>query len=751
MSLAISKLPIFSLLLILSPIRCDARRGGGPRGRQRPVDPLAPGGAQHAQAVALFKAWSYMYGLVPRTNYTSSNSDISTDRAHVAQPPLFPPRTLRPPPGFASSASASRGSGGGRGARVPLAPHMENCAALSRAREAAEMRGPAGEMPAWARPSNCSDWSPDPPWIRGTDAANLAMTRVVQTDLWGHQFPPPGSCSSEREGARKLLVVAWPPVQGFGIGAQMHIMSAALSLAVAYDRVLTVLPGSFEHAAHAACRDTGHPSSLSCYFLPISSLECERAGAAAVAEKRARYAPRDYQEMKVALASDEPAFYIAANFPWSLRFKFQADAASLWSSPWYDRPITVHHVGGAPAMSEELLKVHWWRSQSVRFFLRSPTAYLCHLTNAARHHTYGFRVALSLTAAAAAKSAALEILRGSSSSGASTAAASGRLYTPACTTLARRGDAAEEAGEGEAGQGEGRQGEAGQGEGRQGEAGERGTGQGEVVSWAGLSEEPYLPRPIVSVHVRQGDKAGEMRLLPLRAFVAAAQHMRRNAPNLNHIWLSTEMQARLFASLPPFFFLVSSPAMLHHSPAMLHHSLAMLHHSLSFVIPSPVPQSEVGRRPRTSTGIAEPKVTFESTQKSPVHLSLRSAEEEAKEQHWHLCSQLCIWPFLHLDPSPFHSPAQSVVEEAKEQHRDWTFLFTQNPRQEGTMTMHEYEAAVGADVLVGLSFVNLIIASQCDYFVGTLGSNWNRLIDELRCTNGRLFSGYLALNHGQWR
>ncbi|CAI5470064.1 unnamed protein product [Closterium sp. Yama58-4] len=211
---------------------------------------------------------------------------------------------------------------------------------------------------------------------------------------------------------------------------------------------------------------------------------------------------------------------------------------SIWGSPWYDRPITVHHVGGSPDMSDELLKVHWWRSQSVRFFLRSPTAYLCHLTNAARHHTYGFR-------------------------------------------------------------------------------------------------EPYLPRPIVSVHVRQGDKAGEMRLLPLRAFVAAAQHMRRNAPNLNHIWLSTEMQ--------------------------------------------------------------------------------------------------------------------SVVEEAKEQHRDWTFLFTQNPRQEGTMTMHEYEAAVGADVLVGLSFINLIIASQCDYFVGTLGSNWNRLIDELRCTNGRLFSGYLALNHGQWR
>ncbi|CAI5482750.1 unnamed protein product [Closterium sp. Yama58-4] len=321
--------------------------------------------------------------------------------------------------------------------------------------------------------------------------------------------------------------------------------------------------------------------------------------------------------MKVALASDEPAFYIPANFPWPLRFKLQADAAR--SAPCKYEEMTsalpglcassskltppVHHVGGSPDMSDELLKVLWWRSQSVRFFLRSPTAYLCHLTNAARHHTYGFRVALSLTAAAAAKSAALETLQGSSSSGGN-------------------------------GGGGGGNGGLGMDEAWLGALADV-DGGGEVLSWAGLSEEPYLPRPIVSVHVRQGDKAGEMRLLPLRAFVAAAQHMRRNAPNLNHIWLSTEMQ--------------------------------------------------------------------------------------------------------------------SVVEEAKEQHRDWTFLFTQNPRQEGTMTMHEYEAAVGADVLVGLSFVNLIIASQCDYFVGTLGSNWNRLIDELRCTNGRLFSGYLALNHGQWR
>lgn len=58
--------------------------------------------------------------------------------------------------------------------------------------------------------------------------------------------------------------------------------------------------------------------------------------------------------------------------------------------------------------------------------------------------------------------------------------------------------------------------------------------------------------------------------------------------------------------------------------------------------------------------------------------------------------------------------------------------------------MYQYEKDVGLETLVGISFVNLIISSQCDYFVGPLGSNWNRIINELRLTNGRLKAGYLT-------
>lgn len=60
--------------------------------------------------------------------------------------------------------------------------------------------------------------------------------------------------------------------------------------------------------------------------------------------------------------------------------------------------------------------------------------------------------------------------------------------------------------------------------------------------------------------------------------------------------------------------------------------------------------------------------------------------------------------------------------------------------------MNEYEQKVGKRRLTEVSFVNLIIAEECDYFVGALGSNWCRLINELRLTGGKLKKGYLTTN-----
>ena len=50
---------------------------------------------------------------------------------------------------------------------VPLrAPHLQDCAALHAFQQAAESRGANGEMPWWDEASDCSDYAPDPPWVR---------------------------------------------------------------------------------------------------------------------------------------------------------------------------------------------------------------------------------------------------------------------------------------------------------------------------------------------------------------------------------------------------------------------------------------------------------------------------------------------------------------------------------------------------------------------------------------------------------
>ncbi|CAI7896649.1 unnamed protein product, partial [Closterium sp. NIES-54] len=94
--------------------------------------------------------------------------------------------------------------------------------------------------------------------------------------------------------------------------------------------------------------------------------------------------------------------------------------------------------------------------------------------------------------------------------------------------------------------------------------------------------------------------------------------------------------------------------------------------------------------------------------------------------------------------------AQSTLEEAK-QLRDWSFLYSEHPSQQtvpaGGVAAGDGSGDLSAnDKTVAVKFANLLIAAECDFFVGMLGSNWNRLVDGLRSTNGRLFSGYMALS-----
>lgn len=121
---------------------------------------------------------------------------------------------------------------------IPPAPHLEDCWLDRKDRD--------GESPHWWRPD------PNPPWVRGCDSDNLPLTRRAQADIWRNQNPP--TC---RDVNQKFAIARWAPHGAFGLGAQLHVMTGVLGLAMAFNRTLVVLPRSFERAAHEGCKGIG--------------------------------------------------------------------------------------------------------------------------------------------------------------------------------------------------------------------------------------------------------------------------------------------------------------------------------------------------------------------------------------------------------------------------------------------------------------------------------------------------------------
>eukprot|EP00271_Cylindrocystis_brebissonii_P011395 TRINITY_DN2884_c0_g1_i1.p1 TRINITY_DN2884_c0_g1~~TRINITY_DN2884_c0_g1_i1.p1 ORF type:complete len:859 (-),score=198.23 TRINITY_DN2884_c0_g1_i1:586-2973(-) len=75
----------------------------------------------------------------------------------------------------------------------------------------------------------------------------------------------------------------------------------------------------------------------------------------------------------------------------------------------------------------------------------------------------------------------------------------------------------------------------------------------------------------------------------------------------------------------------------------------------------------------------------------------------------------------------------------------WTFFYTNATRKIGTISHEEFERRVGWQESTDNSFVDLLLAAQADYFVGTANSAWSSLLDQLRCTSGRSDGGFLAV------
>ncbi|CAI6002764.1 unnamed protein product [Closterium sp. NIES-64] len=565
---------------------------------------------------------------------------------------------------------------------VPPAPHLEDCEARTAFRLSTEKWGKRGEPPFWAVPNPACGNVPQPPWIRGSDAGNLAATRQAQADIWRQQFPP-RQCKG-----RRVMLVEWLSMGWHGIGSQLHVMGAVLSAALLHNRTLVLVPGTLPQANHEECEKLGRRGSLDCYFFRFSSQECEEIALKArqawkAAEERKQQAAAEEKEREErergekereengkgeeqapgggggsgkggardskeeggekvrngggrrllqaeyktgdaevshadnttygadgtgdnnkefkrdvtnedvivaepcdgvgCLGSDAlvifpatPGFGVdgGSNFISQLN----VSAADLWGKAYLKSPLPNEVMGRMSKHSKFLKKAHWWRAQATRFMLRWPSAYLCHIINRERHHVYGMHVARQVVASHMdLRTLLLGESRESNKSAGEVGGFGGRGRLPEerqllATQVEERsllGDArgssksAEELGgvEGRGRLPEERQLLGSQMEQRSmlGESWGRGKPSrfpqkalkreqygwdAYLANYEGVGGEPYVPRPIVSVHVRQGDKGIEMQLFSFYAFMFMANRIRRGFPGVRYAWLSTEMQVR---------------------------------------------------------------------------------------------------------------------------------------------------------------------------------------------------------------
>lgn len=64
----------------------------------------------------------------------------------------------------------------------------------------------------------------------------------------------------------------------------------------------------------------------------------------------------------------------------------------------------------------------------------------------------------------------------------------------------------------------------------------------QIEKFVWSNHKPWTPRPLLSMHVRMGDKACEMKVVDFHEYMRLATRLRNQFPSLGSVWLSTEMQ-----------------------------------------------------------------------------------------------------------------------------------------------------------------------------------------------------------------
>ncbi|CAI5514025.1 unnamed protein product [Closterium sp. Naga37s-1] len=525
-------------------------------------------------------------------------------------------------------------------------------------------------------------------WVRGDDASNLPLTRVAQSHIWKHQFPP--SCDH-----RRLLLVDWPQLdadvaagrQGDaeradsmgGMAGEVHVVGGLLGLAVLLNRTLVVTPGSFPHANHSACSAT--PESLACFFAPIAGPLCEQAAAhamaahppvpalacassataqGAAAQGAAQGASQGLDELEALLTSADLVVRVctgALSRHQLLLLANESRVATQWGAAVSEASQSVEVAGVVPPHDAHREQLHWWRSQAVRFLFRWPSAHLCHVTNLIRHISYGRYIAAQMHSAAQQQAAIIRSL----AAGPSEADKSIGIDTAAEAKFLASVDIRS---------GPSLEGRVWPALGFEGcVKTKEGAWGGSVIIdevYEGVGREAYIMRPVVSVHVSMGGSGG------------ATGNSGGADPNTT-----------LPAASPP-----QPDPLCRYVPTLLPAEL---------LLPACDPHSTHG----------------------PLFM---------------------LPDMVH---SYFTCVCMQEVSSELSEHHDWTFHSAV-----GSMDAHDgqsppsgLEGSLGSAMGGTASMLSqLLIASECDYFVGALSSSSAQLLNELRSTNGRLLSGFISLD-----
>ncbi|KAM7250022.1 hypothetical protein ACFE04_021905 [Oxalis oulophora] len=135
-------------------------------------------------------------------------------------------------------------------------------------------------------------------------------------------------------------------------------------------------------------------------------------------------------------------------------------------------------INGTLIASHRKMDRRWWRAQAIRYLMRFQTEYTCDLMNEARHAAFGRDAAKIVLASLSPK-------------------------WPKEDTKRMESDI-------------------------------------ETFVWS--NHKPWIPRPLLSMHVRMGDKACEMKVVEFKEYMHLANQIRMRFPHLKSIWISTEMQ-----------------------------------------------------------------------------------------------------------------------------------------------------------------------------------------------------------------